>query len=230
MNKTRSSARRWILILVPLALVAALALAWKLTPLEQMLDPRRVAGRLEAIEQADWAPLYFLAAFVVGSLVMFPVTALSAATAITFPPLKAAPISFTGIMLSAALMHWLGARLLRKSGRRALRGTIQKVDEVLQDRGVLAIATLRMMPIAPFSLVNLAAGAVGVPFRDYMLGSALGLAPGLTMVCLFGRQIRAFWRNPSASAVLWAVLITAAWLGVSIGLQRWIAHRGKRAR
>jgi phospholipase D1/2 len=64
-----------------------------------------------------------------------------------------------------------------------------------------------------------------VRLSDYMLGSALGLAPGLTMMCLFGRQVRAFWKDPSAWAVFIAAGITLAWIALSLLLQRWIAQR-----
>jgi phospholipase D1/2 len=219
------SLRRWVAALALLALAAALILTWRFTPLGDALSPRRIADRLDVIETSSWAPLYFIAAFLIGGLVMFPVTVLSAATAIVFPPWKAAPISLTGILLSAALLHWIGARFLRKPGRDLLGRTLRKLREALHDHSIVTIATLRMTPIAPFSLVNLAAGAVGVRLSDYMLGSALGLAPGLTMMCLFGRQVRAFWKDPSAWAVFIAAGITLAWIALSLLLQRWIAQR-----
>ena len=81
------------------------------------------------------------------------------------------------------------------------------------------------MPIAPFTLVNLAAGAMSVKFSDYMLGTALGLAPGLTMMCIFGRQVRAFWNHPSITKALVGVAIALVWIGVSVMLQRWMSRR-----
>jgi uncharacterized membrane protein YdjX (TVP38/TMEM64 family) len=226
-QRSMASRRRAILVLV--LAVVALALLWNFTPLREVLTPERIAKKLEIVEKSDWAPLYFLAAFVVGGLVMFPVTVMSAATAITFPPYKAAPISFTGILLSAALLHWLGARFLKKPVRKMLGETLHKVDAALKDKSILTIATLRMMPIAPFTLVNLAAGSMGVKFSDYMFGTALGLAPGLTMMCIFGRQVRAFWNHPSITKALVGVAIIIVWIGVSVVLQRWMSRRNASA-
>lgn len=210
--------------LIACAIAAAFALLWRFTPLAEALQPEVVAERLESIEKVTWAPFAFIAAYVLGGLVMFPVTVMSATTAIVFPPLKAAPVSFTGIMLSAALLHWIGARFEGKL-RKSLGNVIKRVDEALSDRGVMTIATLRMIPLAPFTLVNIAAGAVGVPFRDYMLGTALGLAPGITMICLFGRQVRAFWHDPNLKTVVLVVVIGVVWIGTSLALQRWVTHR-----
>lgn len=224
-----SSHRKSILLIVAVGvLVAGLAAVWKFTPLADSIDPGRIAHRLESVEKYPWSPFAFIAAYVLGGLVMFPVTVMSAATAIIFPPLKAVSVSFTGIMLSAALLHWIGARWIGKGFRKAFGSTIEKVDQALSDRGIITIATLRMIPLAPFTLVNIAAGAAGVSFKDYMLGTALGLLPGVTVICFFGRQVRAFWENPSMSGVLVAVGIGAAWIGVSLVLQRWVASRKKK--
>jgi phospholipase D1/2 len=228
--KPRAQKRRLIVALLGVcAVVVGAALLWRFTPLAQIAQPEHIARRLDAVEKFRWAPLIFIATYVLGGLVMFPVTFLSAAVAIVFAPLEAVSVSFAGIMLSAALLHWVGARCLRGRARQALGRTIERVDEALSDRGIVTIATIRMIPLAPFTLVNIAAGSVGVRFRDYMLGTALGLAPGITVICLFGRQVRAFWRHPSMSAVLVAVGIGIAWIGLSIGLQRWVSRRTKHA-
>ncbi len=217
-------------ILIGLAILGGLALAWRFTPLGELMRPQQIAESLEEFEGRQWAPAIFIAAYVVGGLVVFPVTLMGAATAIVFPPLKAMAISFTGIMLSAALLHWLGSRFLKDRLQKRLGRTIGRVKEHLADQGVLTIAALRMVPLAPFTLVNLAAGCLGVRFRDYMLGTALGLAPGMTLVCVFGRQVRQFWRDPSGTAVLMVVGVFVVWMAISLSLQRLVSHRHRRPR
>ena len=215
------------LSLVVGALVIGVALAWKLLP---GINPQAVAARLESIEHYAWSPLLFVGAYVAGSLVMFPVTLLSAASATIFVPWKAVAISFTGIMLSSALLHWIGARWLKGSVRNSLGPTSKRVDEAFGDRSIVTIALIRMVPLAPFTLVNLAAGCLNVRLRDFMLGTALGLAPGITVVCFFGRQFRAFWQEPSLAPVLIVGGIAVGWIGFSLLLQRWLAHRKPAAR
>lgn len=217
--------RKFIVPASGLALVVGLALAWRFTPLADLLQPEEIARRLAAIQRRDGAPFIFIAGFVLGGLVMFPVTVMSASTAIIFPPLIAASVSFTGIILSAALVHWLGARFLSEWARTAMGTTVKRVDEALADRGIITIAAIRMVPLAPFTLVNLAAGAVGVGFRDYMLGTILGIAPGTILVCLFGRQVRQFWLHPSGQGIALVAGVVIVWIAVSLSLQRWAAHR-----
>jgi phospholipase D1/2 len=211
--------------LVACAAIVAAVLAWKLTPLADFARPAAIIDYIESVAGHRWAPLMFLAAYLLGGFVAFPVTVLGAAVAIIFPPWKAIPISFTGIIVSAALHHWIGARFLKSRDSSRLSGIRKRIDEALTDQSIVAIAALRMVPIAPFVLVNVVAGAMGVKLRDFLLGTALGLAPSITIICLFGRQVRQFWRDPSGTAIAILIAVALVWIGIAIGLQKWVRRR-----
>src|SRR5262245_56223040 len=220
--------RKLIVMLAAVAAVAILAtLLWRFTPVAQLVDPARLARQFDSVQNAPWAPFAFAAAFPLLGLVVFPVTALSALVAFLFPPQIAIAISFSGIMMSAALLHWLGTRF-EKTVRKSLGPALTRVEDALSDHGIVTIAAVRMIPLAPFTFVNLVAGALGVPFRDYMLGSAPGLTPGMIILSLFGRQAREFWHHPSVSGVLIGVGFAILWLGVTFGLQRWATKRHEK--
>lgn len=210
------------------ALILAAALVWRFTPLHEVLTPQHLAQRLESFEAYRWSPLILIGAYVVGGLVVFPVTLLSATVALTLPPMKAVPVALSGALSSAALLYWIGARLLQGRLDKVLGPTLERLEHALSDRGIVTIATIRMTPIAPFTLINIAAGAMGVRFRDYLLGTLLGFAPGLTMLALFGNRVRTLWKNPDAHSVTLVMLVGLAWIGVVLGLQRWASRRRKR--
>jgi uncharacterized membrane protein YdjX (TVP38/TMEM64 family) len=223
--------RKLLVMIAVLAAVAILgAIIWRYTSVAELVDPKRLARQLDQLQGMVWAPFAFAFAFPLLGLVVFPVTALSALVAFVFPPQIAIATSFSGIMMSAALLHWLGTRFA-PAVRKALGPALARVDDALSDHGIVTIAAVRMIPLAPFTIVNLVAGALGVPFRDYMLGSALGLTPGMVILCLFGRQAREFWHHPSVSGVLIGLGFAALWLAVTLGLQRWAKKRhAKRPR
>ncbi len=81
---------------------------------------------------------------------------------------------------------------------------------------LLAIATVRLVPIAPFTFVNLAAGASKIPFPDYLFGTILGLVPGLFLMSALGHQIISIITEPTPTNVSLALLAVLAWIAVSL--------------
>ena len=80
-----------------------------------------------------------------------------------------------------------------------------------------------MLPVAPYSVVNLAAGAARVPFRDFVLGSVIGISPGVIGITLFEDQLEQMIRSPSLlTLVTLAVILSLMLLGVT-WFRRWSA-------
>ncbi|MBI4697220.1 MAG: TVP38/TMEM64 family protein [Gammaproteobacteria bacterium] len=85
----------------------------------------------------------------------------------------------------------LGATAAYLIGRHALRGRVERwlaatrapqaLARSVAAGGWRAIALLRMIPLFPFKTSNYALGALGVPLRDYVIGTVLGVVP-LTVV------------------------------------------------
>jgi uncharacterized membrane protein YdjX (TVP38/TMEM64 family) len=90
------------------------------------------------------------------------------------------------------------------------------------------VITVRIVPIAPFVIINLVAGASHIRFRDYLLGTALGMAPGIAGITLFADGLVAAVRDPSPTTL--AVLAVIA-LAIAVGgflLSRWVRGRGEQ--
>jgi uncharacterized membrane protein YdjX (TVP38/TMEM64 family) len=63
-------------------------------------------------------------------------------------------------------------------------------------------------------VVNVVSGAFKVPLRDYVLGSLLGLAPGIVVTNLFAHQLQNAIRNPGpGTIIILAALIVITALG-----------------
>jgi uncharacterized membrane protein YdjX (TVP38/TMEM64 family) len=214
-------------LLTGVGVVIALMLAWQVTPLAELADPTVLAPQLDSIASEAWAPAAVIAAFVLGGLVVFPLMVLIALTAVTFGPFEGLAYAAIGSLLSAAVTHQIG----RFGGRRWLAGLmgprIERVRRRLAKQGILSIMILRMVPVAPFTLVNLLAGASDIRFRDYLIGTALGLAPGIVMMTALGDRLRRVWEDPTwtQGGILLGVIV--AWLGIIIAIQRAVSrHRG----
>jgi phospholipase D1/2 len=65
----------------------------------------------------------------------------------------------------------------------------------------LSVAILRAIPIAPFTVIHIISGAFQVPVRGYLLGSLIGLAPGIILTNLFAHRLQSAMRNPAWQAL-----------------------------
>jgi phospholipase D1/2 len=227
----RAASRMWtprtILAVCGLAAaLAGLALAWQYTSLRDFTDVGFVSSVIS--QRPEFAPLLAIAAFVVGGLVVFPVLVLIAATAAALGPWMGFVSAGAGVLLSALTLFSIGrvlgqARLQRLLGRRAAR-----VQSRIIGKGVVAVAMIRMVPIAPFSIVNMVAGASKLSLRDFLLGTVLGMAPGILVMAALGAQIADLARNASWTNALLLGLAIIAWIAVCLGVQflvTWLAGR-----
>ncbi len=192
---------------------------WRYTPLSDFTDPQVLGRELQEMAGGLWLPGVVIAAFLLGSLVAFPVTVLIAMTGMIFPPLPAFGYALAASLLSAALNYGIG----RGAGAQPLRNlvgpSVNRVSRALADRGVISVAALRMLPIAPFTFINLAAGASHVRFPDFIAGTFLGMAPGILVITLLGNQLGRVLSDPEpAQLVLFGGFILA-WVALSLGLQ-----------
>jgi phosphatidylserine/phosphatidylglycerophosphate/cardiolipin synthase-like enzyme/membrane protein DedA with SNARE-associated domain len=203
----------------------ALVLLWQVTPLADLADPVRLAPRLDAVAGEVWAPFALVAAYVIGGFLVFPVTVLIALTAITFGLWPGLAYASAGALLSAAATFQAG-QLLGRGWLGGLMGPrTAKVSRQLARQGILSILVLRLAPVAPFTLVNLVAGASRVRFRDYMIGTVMGMAPGLILMTALGDRLRRVWEDPSWGQIMMLILVAALWLGLSVALQRVVSRR-----
>jgi phospholipase D1/2 len=98
---------------------------------------------------------------------------------------------------------------------------LRRLNRLIARHGILAIVVIRMLPVAPYSVVNLAAGAARVPFRDFVLGSVIGISPGVIGLTLFEDQLEQMIRSPSLlTLVTLAVILSLMLLGVT-WFRRW---------
>ena len=115
---------------------------------------------------------------------------LIAATAAAFGPwLGPFVYAFAGALASAIVTYAVGAAIGREALESVLGARLERVRRAVVERGVFAVAAIRLVPIAPFTLVNMAAGASKVRFADYLIGTAIGMAPGITTMSALGYQI-----------------------------------------
>ena len=154
--------------------------------------------------------------FVVLGLLMVPVLVLITATGLAFGPWLGPVYALAGCLASAsagfAIGRWVGLdRVERLTGTR-----VAKAAGTMARHGILAAFLLRKIPV-PFTLANVVAGATPLRYRDFVVGTTLGMVAGVVALAGFGHHATALINDPSPrrlglAAIAVAVPLTLAWL------------------
>jgi len=220
-NEGKNQKRRiWIGVIVLFLLFAA-ASAWKWTPLADLIDVNRFAGWAASLRQSPARHFYLLGAYVIGSILLVPITAMILVTAIIFGPVMGSLYSIVGSLVGAAVTYAIGRFLGQDFVRKIAGAKWRRLEQKIRQTGIVAVTTLRLLPIAPFTVVNIISGAFKVPLRDYILGSLLGLLPGILITNLFAHQFTSAIRDPGIGAFL----VLAALIIITIVGTVWLKRR-----
>jgi phospholipase D1/2 len=211
-------------------LAGALTLAWQGSPLADWVEVKKVGQWLRVAGSQPWGGGIVVAGFILGGLVCFPVTVLIAATAAVFGPWYGFAYAFLGVIGSALTTYGIGFLFGRSALQQMLGEKLDKLHARLKAQGVLAIAAIRAIPIAPFTIVNLAAGATGIRLTDYVAGTVLGMLPGLVVMAVLGHQIVALVSNPSIRELSLLAIGIAGWVLLTLGVQKLISMQWRSGR
>jgi phosphatidylserine/phosphatidylglycerophosphate/cardiolipin synthase-like enzyme/uncharacterized membrane protein YdjX (TVP38/TMEM64 family) len=211
-----------------LVAVSALALLWSATPLKELTSVDAVLAWARGWADEPLAWLYALLGYVIGGFLAVPVTVMITVTGILFGPIAGFATAMAGSLVSAALLYGVGHRLGRDAVRRLSGPSINRISERLSRHGVMTVALLRMVPVAPFSVINVAAGAIRIRLRDFLLGTAVGMAPGMAALTVFGDRVEALLRDPTPARVAMLAGALVLVLGVTYLTDRWASRRRRR--
>jgi phosphatidylserine/phosphatidylglycerophosphate/cardiolipin synthase-like enzyme/uncharacterized membrane protein YdjX (TVP38/TMEM64 family) len=183
-------------------------------------EPREVLRELRGIAAHPLAPWVAVPAFVAGSLVVTPVTAMIALCGLLFDPWVAVLTATAGMLASTAVNHWLGARLGNAISARIPGRVTARINKLARASDMWSLAGLRLIPIAPFTVINLVAGASGVRLADFLAGSLIGMGPGIVIICLSVDRARAALQGEAVFEP-WIIAAIAAAGAAIIGLRAW---------
>jgi phosphatidylserine/phosphatidylglycerophosphate/cardiolipin synthase-like enzyme/uncharacterized membrane protein YdjX (TVP38/TMEM64 family) len=227
----RPLARRVLISYGVLALLALATALWPLAPPELWEVARPWVERLARLRDQPAAAAGLIGAFLLGGMVRFPPSLLAMAAAAVMGTGFGVGVSLLGVMASAALLFGCGRALGRARVRRLGGWKVNRVSRSLGSHGMVSVALLRLAPVAAFSVVNLVAGAAGVRFRDFVLGTLVGMTPSIIAMSVLGDQaVRVLRRPDLANAIglgLAAMLVIGAGLALVNRLARARARRGR---
>ena len=213
---------RWGALLACIAAIVGLALAWRFTPLAKLATPENIINWAHAFAGQWWAPLIVIAAYTPACFVMFPRPLITLFAVVAFGTKLGVIYAVSGIMIAAEVTYFAGMLFDRGTVRRVAGAKLNRVTEILRRRGLLAVTALRLVPLAPFAVEGLVAGAIRIKLWHFTLGTALGIIPGTLTTILLGDQIETALRDPGQInywPVAGAVLLLAA---AAFAVRKWL--------
>ena len=170
--------------------IAAIALA------ALVLAGRTLGGELQRFVEwvaslGAWAPLIFIAGYVVATVLLAPASVLTLAAGAVFGLVQGVAYVFVGAMAGAAAAFLVARHLARGAVERRLAGSprVAAIDRAVARDGRRIVLLLRLTPVVPFNFLNYALGLSRIGFGDYLVAS-LGILPGTIVYVYYGTLLR----------------------------------------
>ena len=186
------------LALIALLLVFAISMGWHKYLSLDVLTQQSAHLRL-LVETKPWVVIgFYVAIYILATTIALPGAIwITIAGGFLFGPMFGpflGPIVATALASTSAT---IGATLLFLATRSALGdglraragGFIDRLEKGFQENAFGYLLTLRLLPIAPFFGINLAAGFLGVPLRTFVLATAIGILPGCYVYASLGNGV-----------------------------------------
>jgi len=233
MKAKTSRGKSWLLVVLVLIFVAAIVL-YRSFDLGHWLTLEQLkASRDALVGSYEARPVWTLALYFV---VYVLATALSIPGAVILTLAGGAMFGLGMGLLVVSFASSLGALLAFLMARYVLRDSVQRrfgkylapINAGMQRDGVWYLLTLRLVPVFPFWLINLAMGLTTLSAVRFYVASQIGMLAGTVVYVNAGTQLAAI---DSASDVLSAGLLgSLALLGVFPLVAKFIVNRVRQQR
>lgn len=225
---TRSAKRgpAWGKIALFVLVIAALAAAWRWTPLREIATAENIVSWTRSVRGMWWAPVAMVAAYTAGAFLLFPRPVLTLVAVITFGVWLGLVYATAGVLLAAFTSYFAGRLMKRETVRRIAGDALDGAANPVKRHGVIAMFAANMMPTPPFVVQNLIAGAIRIKLWEFMLGTFLALIPGILAWTVFGDQITRALED-AGNVSYWAMGAALVLLAGFIFLTRfWLKRKG----
>lgn len=198
-------------VLLAIALLFALyALVWQLPLLRWIVEGAKLVHGL------GWAGvLATFAAIYLMTLLLLPIIPLIVAAGWLYGP-YAAPMTLAAAVASAATSFAIARALGRKSATQVLleRPKARALADLAAEGGILTVALVRLSPLLPYTPSNAVLGLTSMRMRDLVLGTAIGMAPGIVLYSWAGSLL------PGVEAIEQGETMqgTAVWILLGVAL------------
>jgi len=212
-------------VLVALALILSSALVWLISNFVGFGAESALGQTLRSAVASPWAFPVLVLTFLGGSFLGAPQFLLIALAVGAFGPLHGFIFAYIATLISAsvnfAVARWFGAAWLERRRSAALKSLVAAIGR----NGFISSMAVRIVPSAPFIIVNAALGLTRVPFSTFLAGTAIGIIPKTAIVALLGKVVERAIAG-DVDAILYVVLGLGVWVLLALLARRLVRDFG----
>lgn len=225
MSSQQNSFTKWIAVSVAILAVLGLASLWRWTPLSEWASSGQLADDLEVLARTPWAPLTLALVYLLATPLMFPLTVLNLALIIAIGPVQGVAYALYGSLLAGLFAFWAGHLLGRPALARWNHARVNETLRVVRESGLPGLILLRIVPLAPYPVINVILGAGGMRSLVFVAGTVLGVLPSLAVMGVLGFQLRSVLQDPTPQGVTVLVALALTCLALMVWVQRRLSAR-----
>ena len=187
-----------------------------------IVDKESVETFFKSLNQSIWTLPLLFAIFFLAGLAAISINLLLVSATLVIGPWAAFGCGFLGSLLSAVAAFHIGIFAGQPILKKFFADKMEKLSRKIQDRGVISVALLRLVPVAPFVVVNLVAGVSQMKLRTFVAGSCIGMIPGMLGVVFVTYQAKSAYTDPTWQTWVFLALGIAALIGLSFGVKKFL--------
>ena len=222
---TNMDARAWRTVAVSFVLFGGVGVVFLFGAQMLGLNGEVTVEQWLSAAHGPWALPVAVGAFAVLAFIGVPQFVLIAAAVVAFGPWTGFAYSWIGTLVSSLVGFWLG----RTFGGRLLRDLagdgVAKFMRLIGKNGFLASLIVRLVPSAPFIVVNMAAGVTPMKLRDFAAGTALGIIPKIALTAFAGNSIVQALKGGGYRHIVMLVAAVAVWIVCGLAARAWLKSR-----
>lgn len=160
------------------ALLLAVIIAARGTGLQSLLAPENAEAFLA--HMGPWVPLAYVFLYALTTVLALPGTTMTLVGGVLFGRWQGTLLAVLSATLGASCTFAISRTLGREfvARRFASQPWFEKLEQGLAKNGLAFMLFVRLVPLFPPLGINYASGLTAVHWRDYALGTALGILPG----------------------------------------------------
>ena len=226
---TNMDARAWRTVAVSFVLFGGVGVVFLFGAQLLGLNGEVTVEQWLSAAHGPWALPVAVGAFAALAFIGVPQFVLIAAAVVAFGPWTGFAYSWIGTLVSSLVGFWLG----RTFGGRLLQDLagdgVAKFMKLIGKNGFLASLIVRLVPSAPFIVVNMAAGVTPMKLRDFAAGTAVGIVPKIALTAFAGNSIVQALKGGGQRHIVMLVIAVAVWIVAGLIARAWLKKREEAA-